>query len=201
MWNMPRMAQLAPNTNSIVLRPSVEQANIGALRDAFGKMQALKAADNRSWIYSAEYHGFGPTTAGTTQALVRRQAAIIHTTYSFPGIEPICSTSNTLCAIRTRKPFRHGGIGRQPPRMRKAYRSPTPNRRSAGPRTRSRAGRCPRPQGRRQTNHSLAQFLSLTSYVDFSIQLQNIHDAVHGWMGGQMGIIATAASGRGVLAC
>jgi hypothetical protein len=48
---------------------------------------------------------------------------------------------------------------------------------------------------------SVEAVLSLTSYVDFSIQLQNIHDAVHGWMGGQMGIIATAASGRGVLAC
>jgi tyrosinase len=52
------VAQPAPTTNAIVLRPSVEQANIAALRDAYGKMQALKAADNRSWIYWAEYHGF-----------------------------------------------------------------------------------------------------------------------------------------------
>jgi hypothetical protein len=42
----------------IVIRPSVEQANIVAIRDAYSKMQALMASDNRSWIYWAEFHGF-----------------------------------------------------------------------------------------------------------------------------------------------
>jgi tyrosinase len=35
--------------------------------------------------------------------------------------------------------------------------------------------------------------LNLSEFVDFSRQLQNIHDAVHGWVGGQMGVIASAA--------
>ncbi len=41
-----------------MLRPSVEQANLPALRDAYGKLQAFKASDNRSWIHWAGYHGF-----------------------------------------------------------------------------------------------------------------------------------------------
>ena len=39
---MSPMAQPVPTPNAIVLRPSVEQANIDALRDAYGKMQTLK---------------------------------------------------------------------------------------------------------------------------------------------------------------
>ena len=44
--------------NGIVVRPSAEHANVAALADAYEKMQALSASDNRSWIYWAEYHGF-----------------------------------------------------------------------------------------------------------------------------------------------
>jgi tyrosinase len=40
---------------------------------------------------------------------------------------------------------------------------------------------------------SVESVLGLTSFVDVSGQLQNIHDAVHGWVGGQMGVISTAA--------
>jgi tyrosinase len=48
----------SPAPSPIVLRPSVEQADLAALRDAYSKMQAFKASDNRSWIYWAEYHGY-----------------------------------------------------------------------------------------------------------------------------------------------
>src|SRR6187551_1207733 len=44
--------------NGIVVRPSAEHANVAALADAYQKMQALSASDNRSWIYWAEFHGF-----------------------------------------------------------------------------------------------------------------------------------------------
>lgn len=47
----------SPGSN-VVLRPSVEQADIAALRDAYTKMQKLAANDNRGWIYWARYHGF-----------------------------------------------------------------------------------------------------------------------------------------------
>lgn len=44
--------------DSLVLRASVEYCDIAALRDAYAKMQALSATDNRSWIYWASIHGF-----------------------------------------------------------------------------------------------------------------------------------------------
>ena len=35
--------------------------------------------------------------------------------------------------------------------------------------------------------------MSLGSFVDFSNQLQDIHDGVHGWVSGDMGVVATSA--------
>jgi tyrosinase len=50
---------------------------------------------------------------------------------------------------------------------------------------------------------SINQVLNLSQYVDFSSQLQNVHDFIHGWTGGidpddrnrggDMGVIATSA--------
>jgi tyrosinase len=40
------------------------------------------------------------------------------------------------------------------------------------------------------------RILQLTSFVDFSSQLQDLHDGIHGWtagMNGDMGVVATAA--------
>jgi tyrosinase len=34
--------------------------------------------------------------------------------------------------------------------------------------------------------------LGLSSFVDFSNQLQDLHDQVHGWVSGDMGVIATS---------
>jgi len=45
-------------SNGGVIRPSAEHANVAALEDAYEKMQALSASDNRSWIFWAEYHGY-----------------------------------------------------------------------------------------------------------------------------------------------
>lgn len=39
----------------------------------------------------------------------------------------------------------------------------------------------------------LEQLLSITSYVDFSNALEDVHDAIHGWVGGVMGGVSWAA--------
>ena len=39
----------------------------------------------------------------------------------------------------------------------------------------------------------IAQLLGLTQYEDFSEQLEDIHDGVHGWVGGSMGVVPFAA--------
>src|SRR3954449_5820125 len=44
--------------SGIVVRPEADHANVAALEDAYEKMQAISASDNRSWIYWAEFHGF-----------------------------------------------------------------------------------------------------------------------------------------------
>jgi tyrosinase len=40
---------------------------------------------------------------------------------------------------------------------------------------------------------SVNDVLGLTDFADFSGQLEQIHNMVHGWVGGSMGVIATAA--------
>jgi tyrosinase len=37
------------------------------------------------------------------------------------------------------------------------------------------------------------QLIGLSDFVDFSNQLQDVHDQVHGWVGGDMGVVATSA--------
>ena len=44
--------------DGIVVRPEAQHANVGALQDAYEKMQAFSDADNRGWVYWAEFHGY-----------------------------------------------------------------------------------------------------------------------------------------------
>jgi tyrosinase len=211
----------APAPNAIVLRPSVQQANIGALRDAFAKMQALKAADNRSWIYWAEYHGFdrydcwhhsgtGPPPArdypydlflpwhraylNYFEHVVREQnpeaippwwdwtSASSHE----EGIPRAYSEADINGGAN---PLASGPMPKIPKEEDITRTTRSPGSPAELPRqaeaTREGPGEPPLP--------SVEAVLALPSYVDFSRQLQNLHDAVHGWTGGQMGVIATAA--------
>ena len=42
----------------VVVRPSIESADIPALRQAYAAMQQLPVSDNRGWTFWAGYHGF-----------------------------------------------------------------------------------------------------------------------------------------------
>jgi tyrosinase len=220
MWNMPRMAQPAPTPNSIVLRPSVEQANIGALRDAFGKMQALKAADNRSWIYWAEYHGFDRYDcwhhAGTGPPPGRdypydlflpwHRAYLQYFEHTVRDQNPEAIppwwdwTSAASHAEGIPRSYAEQEVGGAPNPLASGPMPKIPKE-DVERTTRSPGSPAELPELSKPTPESggepplpsVEAVLALTSYVDFSIQLQNIHDAVHGWMGGQMGVIATAA--------
>jgi tyrosinase len=39
----------------------------------------------------------------------------------------------------------------------------------------------------------IAELLELNDFDDFDIILENIHDQIHGWVGGSMGLVSTAA--------
>ncbi len=211
----------APAPNAIVLRPSVEQASIGALRSAYGGMQALKAADNRSWIYWAEYHGFDRYDcwhhAGTGPPPGREYPYDLflpwHRAY-LQYFEHVVRDQNPEAIPPwwdwTSAASHQEGI---PEAYAEAEVDGAPNPLASGPMPKipgeeavERTTRSPRspaelPQLSRPTPEpggepplpSVESVLALASYVDFSGQLQNIHDAVHGWVGGQMGVIATAA--------
>jgi tyrosinase len=217
---MYSMAERVPPSNVIVFRPSVEHANIAALRDAYRKMQSLKATDNRSWIFWAEYHGFDRYDcwhhAGTGpppgrdfpfdlflpwhraylhhfEHVVRDQnaeaippwwdwtSAASHTE-GIPAAyseETVGSEPNTLASGPVPKIPKEEDVDRTARSPMSPVELPKLSRQT------------PEPGG--QALPSVETVLTLTSYVDFSNQLQNIHDAVHGWVGGQMGVIATAA--------
>jgi tyrosinase len=43
------------------------------------------------------------------------------------------------------------------------------------------------------TPQMIAELLELNDFDDFDIILENIHDQIHGWVGGSMGLVSTAA--------
>ncbi len=210
----------APASNAIVLRPSVEHADIAALRDAYGKMQGIKAADNRSWIYWAEYHGFDRYDcwhhAGTGPPPGREhsydlflpwhRAYLLHfehvvrdqneaaippwwdwTTATSQG-EGIPKSYAEAQVAGEANPLASGPIPKIPREEKTARTTRSPGSPADLPKLSRRT-----PERGGEPLPSLEEVLALGSYVDFSRQLQNIHDAVHGWVGGQMGVIATAA--------
>lgn len=56
-----------------------------------------------------------------------------------------------------------------------------------------RTTRQPGSPGELPTPQLIDQILSLGDFRDFSEQLEDVHDGIHGWVGGTMGIIAWAA--------
>ncbi len=210
----------APAANAIVLRPSVEQASIDSLRDAYGRMQGLKAADNRSWIFWAEYHGFDRYDcwhhSGTGPPPGRDYPYDLflpwHRAY-LQYFEHVVRDQNpeaippwwdwTSAASHSEgipKAYAEEDVNGEQNPLASGPMPKIPN--EDGERTARSPGSpaelphlnttTPEPAGEPPLP-SVESVLALTSYVDFSIQLQNIHDAVHGWVGGQMGVIATAA--------
>lgn len=210
----------SPAANAIVLRPNVAHANTDALRDAYAKMQALKAADNRSWIYWAEYHGFDRYDcwhhAGTGAPPGREypydlflpwhRAYLLHFEHVVRDQNPQAIppwwdwTSAGSHAQGIPRAYTEAQVNGRPNPLASGPMPRIPHEEDVTHTTRSHGppGQLPRmsrptPEPEGEPLPSVESVLALSSYVDFSMQLQNIHDAVHGWVGGQMGVIATAA--------
>ena len=189
--------------NGIVVRPDADHANVPALADAYGKMQALSGTDNRSWIYWAEFHGFnrydcwhhsrvGPGPGELfpydlflpwhraylvyfDRAAREQNPAAILPWWDWTTDES--HTNGLPVAYRTGdESLTSGPVPEIPPSQ--------PARRTA---------RNPRPPGILPTPEQVESLLQLTSFEDFSNQLQSVHDGVHIWVRGDMGSVATAA--------
>lgn len=53
--------------------------------------------------------------------------------------------------------------------------------------------RSPRAPGELPTAAEIEAIVDLPDFLDFSLQLENVHNRIHGWVGGTMGIVAWAA--------
>jgi tyrosinase len=183
----------------IVVRPSAEYANVAALQDAYEKMQAFSEPDNRGWIYWAEYHGYnrfecwhharvGPDQFPYDLFLPWHRAYLTFFDNAARDQNPDAilpwwdwtsaeSHQNGLPGAYTANgPALQSGpvpaIGGQPAR---------------------RTTRNPGDPSFLPTPQDVDNLLQLTDFRDFSDQLQNIHDGIHGWVGGDMGSIGTSA--------
>jgi tyrosinase len=185
--------------NAIVVRPDVEHANVPELQDAYDKMQAFSESDNRGWIYWAEAHGYNRFECWhharmgnddfpydlflpwhraylmffDNAARDQNPDAILPwwdwtSDVSHQNGLPAAYTSNGAALKSGPVP----AIDGQP--ARRTRRNP------------SDPADLPTPQ-------AVEDLLDLNDFRDFSNQLQDIHDFVHPWVGGDMGSIGTSA--------
>jgi tyrosinase len=202
--------------DQIVLRLSAEQCDIAALRDAYGKMQKLSATDNRSWIFWADKHGFpvfdcwhhfreGPADHRFPYDLFLpwHRAYLVYwenvaRDQNMDAIPPWWDwTSARSHAIGVPEAYTQQAVNGQPNPL---FNGPTPDM-PDDPARRTR--RFPGSPADLPAPSVIGNLLALNDYLDFSAQIQDVHDQIHGWtgginpdnpqQGGDMGNIATAA--------
>lgn len=190
---------------AVRVRPNVEQSNIRALSSAYAKMQRRTPSDNRSWTYWAEYHGFngfdcwhhgsqGSNNYPYDLFLPWHRAFLLYFELvvfaddaggtALPWWDWTSAVSHEHGIPAS---FAAAEVGGQPNPLASG---PVPaSLRTHPPRTTRRPGR----PGQLPSRKTIEGILTLTSFEDFSSQLQNQHDLIHGWTGGDMGVIATSA--------
>ena len=189
----------------IVLRPAVEQADTEAVRDAYRKMQAFTPTDNRSWVYWSAFHGFnrydcwhhgrvGPGRGTQFEydlflpwhraylvsfdhAVRDQDAGAILAWWDWTSASahevgvPLSYQEDDA----SDNPLATGvlpAIGGDPPRRTKRF-----------PGDPAELPFMDRPNPAVGLP-SVESILELSQFVDFSNQLQNVHDFIHGWTGG-----------------
>jgi tyrosinase len=189
----------APPPPALRVRPNVEQANIRVLADAYATMQSRTETDNRSWVYWAEFHGFNRFDCWHHGAQGNQQFPYDlflpwHRAYllyfeqvafagaSGPAALPWWDWSSALShrqgiptAFEQEPSLSSGPVA-------SSFRADPP-----------RTTRSPGPPDQLPSQQTVEGILGLTSFEDFSNQLQNQHDLIHGWTGGDMGQVVGSA--------
>jgi tyrosinase len=185
--------------NGIVIRPNADHANVAALQDAYEKMQAISASDNRSWIYWSEFHGFnrfecwhharvGNDDFPYDLFLPWHRAYLVFFDNAARDQNPDAVqpwwdwTSDTSQQNGLPGAYTVGGPALES--------GPVP---AMDGQPERRTTRNPSDPTGLPTADDVEAVLELTDFRDFSNQLQDLHDGVHGWVGGDMGSIATSA--------
>jgi tyrosinase len=204
----PSVVSSAPTAvrNAVVqalvrVRRNVEQADIPALTDAYKKMQARSEFDNRSWIYWSEYHGFNRNDCWHHGSMGGQRFTYDlflpwHRAYLLYW-ERVALTENSGAILPwwdwTSTTSHQVGIPASfaaAPQSGPLASGPVPPGLRTNPK---RTRRNPDNPARLPSKATIDAILNLSSFEDFSNQVQNQHDAVHGWVGGDMGVIATSA--------
>jgi len=194
-----------PHLPAIRVRQSVEYADIPALSAAYATMQGRSESDNRSWVYWSEYHGFNRfdcwhhgTQGGQSFPydlfLPWHRAYLLYFEYvvfaadfgeaALPWWDWTSAASHQTGIPAA---FAAAESGGQPSPLASG---PVPTSLRTNP---PRTTRSPGSPSGLPTTQTINSILALPSFEDFSNQLQNQHDNVHGWTGGDMGVIATSA--------
>lgn len=192
----------APAPRGLRARLEVSQSDTGALAAAYTTMQGRSESDNRSWVYWAEYHGFNRFDCwhhGTQghqshpydlflpwhRAYLLYFENVVFADDSGDTALPWWDWTSAVSHRRGLPAAFTAGSASGP-----LASGPVPaSLRSNPPRT----TRQPGPPRQLPSTRTIKSILALSSYQDFSSQLQNQHDLVHGWTGGDMGVIATSA--------
>ncbi len=191
--------------NGLAVRTNVESADIASLRDAYAKMQAFSSGDNRSWIFWAGYHGFpqymcwhhgrvGRDGFPYDLFLPWHRAYLLYFDHTARDRNDKASLPwwdwSSAASHRTGIPRAYSepkGPDGKPNTLRSGPMPPMQGSRARQTR------RSPSPPGELPSTQDVESVLQLTSYTDFSSQVQDLHDGMHGWVGGDMGVIATSA--------
>lgn len=194
--------------NGLTVRPSADSlgnspALLDALRDAYGKMQAL--TDNRGWTYWAGIHGYpqylcwhhGRVGSGSSQPynlfLPWHRAYLLYFEHTARDQNPNMAlpwwdwTSAASHATGIPAVFAVKTIAGKKNTLASGPRPAMPGVPAGQTR------RAPGPPGGLPTAAQVSALMNLGNYVDLDSQVEDIHDGIHGWCGGDMGQVARSA--------
>lgn len=209
------------NGGGVSIRNSVEGIErlpdqLRALRNAYARMQRLWPSDNRSWIYWAGIHGFpqwhcmhhGRVGFGSQLPfnlfLPWHRAYLLYFENNVRDQDPRASlpwwdwTSEMSHTIGIPRSFAEPRVGSLTNPL---FSGPAP---AMGTDPAHWTVRFPGSPSALPTRQEIQSLLQLTSFTDFQLQLEDIHDRLHGWTGGtnpnpgfprggDMGVVARAA--------
>lgn len=190
-------------THPLRVRQVVETSDISGLSSAYATMQGRSESDNRSWVFWAEFHGFNRFDCwhhGTqgSQGFPYDLFLPWHRSYLLYFEQIVLASDPTAGALpwwdwTSPLSHQHGipaGFSGKDPGGQPLASGPVPTNLRANP---PRTTRKPRDPAQLPSAQTIESILQLQTFEDFSSQLQNQHDLVHGWTGGDMGVIATSA--------
>ncbi len=203
--------------NGITTRVSIESLEntpdaLAALRDAYTKMQQLGTADNRSWTHWSGIHGFpgflcwhhAKVGSGSDQRpynlfLPWHRAYLLYFEHAARDQNKAASipwwdwTSAGAHKRGIPESFITPKLGEQRNSLNDGPVPDLPATPSAPAEPARFTTRHPGPPSKLPTSDQVNEVLTLTSYVDFCTQVEDLHDRIHGWTGGDMGVVATSA--------